>query len=507
MPRYVRFGGQTDVILISLFSGTIAAACLTRLWFFPTVSAGGDAWAYVTYALGFREHGFLSELGSVRTYGYPAFLYLVSFLAPPSGRCNSGGALVDLGCLWLYAGVVQYVLFVAATLWLAKLLSEHSPRFARAVLVGLLLNPFLLSIVVDCLSEGLLASVIVLLTALSVCATRSTSIVRLLAPLAAGALTSCFALMIRPAAIPVVMAWAIASFAALWSNPRLAMDRLSTQQTIPPSRFPPRPRIAALNLALLLAACSITWMPQVYYNWVTWGQISFLPVCRLDQIQASLSVPVLRYESVVPGEIVEPFFYLSPFSTNDVVKGHPTNWYMDHPIAAVATVLLRIVAGLSINHLFTYVYPGQALLEVALMAGYWGLICLGIMRIAKLSGAGWSMLPSCFRAAVVFVTACTVSILALNSFTAVQLRFNLMPIGVLSVFGVDALLGTDGMVARARSIFLATVAACILTACCVLFLSSYGTAGPILNAPTVTGLKCYTFSSEAPEGGSHAPLQ
>ena len=185
MPQYVRFGGQTDVILISLFSGTIAAACLTRLWFFPTVSAGGDAWAYVKYALGFREHGFLSELGSVRTYGYPAFLYLVSFLAPPSGRG-----------LWLYAGVVQYVLFVAATLWLAKLLSEHSPRFALAVLVGLLLNPFLLSIVVDCLSEGLLASVIVLLTALSVCATRSTSILGLLASLAAGALTSCFALMI-----------------------------------------------------------------------------------------------------------------------------------------------------------------------------------------------------------------------------------------------------------------------------------------------------------------------
>ena len=198
------------------------------------------------------------------------------------------------------------------------------------------------------------------------------------------------------------------------------------------------------------------------------------------------------------GEIVEPFFYRNPFSTNDVVKGHPANWYMDHPIAAVATLLLRIVAGLSINHLFTYDYPGQALLEVALMAGYWGLICLGIMRIAKLSGAGWSMLPLCFRAAVVFVTACTVSILALNSFTVVQLRFNLMPIGVLSVFGVDALLGTDGMVARARSIFLATIAACILTACCVLFLSGYGTAGPIENAPNwPTGLKCYTFSSEA----------
>src|SRR5262245_14628937 len=253
---------NAQVVLTCLLSGAIAAACLTRLWLFPTVSAGGDAQVYIMYALGFREHGFLSELGSFRTYGYPAFLYLVSFFAPPGGRG-----------LWLYAGLVQYGLFVAATLWLTKLIREDSPRFALAVLVGLLLNPFLISIVLDCLSEGLLASVIVLLTALIICANKSASIAGLLASLAAGALASCFALMIRPAAIPITLAWVLASFAVLWSNPRLARDHLSAQQSIPLSWFSCRMRIATLNVALLLAAGFITWMPQVHYNWVTWSEI------------------------------------------------------------------------------------------------------------------------------------------------------------------------------------------------------------------------------------------
>jgi hypothetical protein len=493
MSRYISFGGQKQVALICLLSGAIAVACLIRLWLFPTVSVGGDAQIYTVYALGFREHGFLSELGSVRTYGYPAFLYLVSFLAPPGGRG-----------LWLDAGLVQYGLFLTSTLWLASLLRQEIPRFALAVLIGLLLNPFLISIVVDCLTEGLLASVMVLLTALILCASKSTSIASLLAALIAGALTSCFALMIRPAAIPVTIAWAIASFAVLWSSPRLTTALLAAHRSTSLSLRSFRTRMAALNAVLLLAACCITWVPQMHYNWVTWGELSFFPVCQLDQLQIASSITILRYETVAHSGGLSTFFYLNPFSTDDVVKGHPVNWYLDHPIAALKTTVLRVFAGLSINHLFTYVYPGRQALELGLLVGYWALICLGMLRVTTLYARAprnlGGSLPRSVRAGAIFITGCTAGVLALNSFTWIELRFNLIPIGVLSVFGVDALLARQGILARAKVLFLAALVACVLTACSVLYLSTYGTAGPGRIFPKVTlpTLKCYIFSSEAP---------
>src|SRR5262249_47031403 len=156
-----------------------------------------------------------------------------------------------------------------------------------------------------------------------------------------------------------------------------------------------------------------------------------------------------------------------------------------------------------INHLFTFVYREQSFPELVLLAGYWGVLCLGMVRIITLFAhealSTRGIPPACLHPAVIFITVGTVGILALNSFTSVELRFNLVPVGVLCVFGVDALLGRDELRARAKSVLLAVIAACILTACSVLFLSAYGTAGPIENGPKVTlsGANCYTFSSEA----------
>src|SRR5262249_163805 len=141
-----------------------------------------------------------------------------------------------------------------------------------------------------------------------------------------------------------------------------------------------RLQVAALNVILMMSAVFITWMPQIYYNYTTWNEMSFLPVCRLAPLQVLTSIPLLRYETVVNDTFVEPFFYQNPFSAADVVEGHPINWYIDHRIAAVQTILLRLIAGLSINHLFTIVYPGPKLTEFALLSGYWTIICLGVMK-------------------------------------------------------------------------------------------------------------------------------
>jgi hypothetical protein len=483
----------TREISICLLSIAIAAACLVRLGAFPSVSAGGDAWGYVTYALRFREHGFLSELGSVRTYAYPAFLYLVSFLALPGGRG-----------LWLCAGLLQYGLFVVVTLWLAKLVGRQNERLSLAVLIGLLLNPFLISIVVDCFTEGLLASFVVLLVVLALSAAMSIRTAGIAAAVFAGALASCLMMMIRPAAIPITLAWTVASFIAIWSSPSCQIGAVSLHRTRGQATWTlGRLQLAALNVVLLITAAFITWTPQIYYNYTTWGEMSFLPVCRFDAFQVLSSIPVLRYESVVNDTIVTPFFYQNPFSTADAIPGHPINWYINHPIAAAQTILLRLIAGLSINHLFTIVYPGQKLTELGVLSGYWTIICLGVMQIAGSAVVQIKnlrlTLPRQFNAAAVFITLSSFGALTLNSFTWIELRFNLVPIGALCVFGVYALLRRGGRFSRSKLVLCAVVAGCVLTAYSEFILSAYGTTGPVKNMPqaVLPPLKCYTFTSEA----------
>ena len=481
--------GKNFSRLIVALSVALASACLLSLSFLPSSKIGGDAWAYAAYAQGFREHGFLSDIGNVRTYGYPTFLYLLTYLTPSSQS------------VWLLAGIVQYGLLLVATIWLSTLVRKYDPSFANAVLVGLLLNPFIISLVVDSFTEGLLAPVIVLLIALTIALGKAMRRTHILVWLMAGALLSFFAPMIRPAAMLVPLAWIVASVAAL-SRAALFTQGLPQRHEKRLSRRSERTRILLINVGLLIAGSIVAWAPQIYYNYVAWGTPSPLPICRLDELQLAASISVLRYESIVLANHADPYFYLNPFSTTDLVLGHPINWYVGHPLAGIKTVLLRLVAGLSINHLFTLTYNDRSVLGLILLAAYWILMSLGVIRIAVLSiGAlgGEIAPPACLQAAIVFIGICAVGVLALNSFTSVELRFNLVPIGVLCVFGVDALLRPMRGPFGKRSFLLGVIVGLALAVGSALFLSLYASAGPIRNAPKVSlhSSECYTFRSEA----------
>jgi hypothetical protein len=481
----------TVAVLVVLLSAILAAACLVRLALYP--SAGGDAWGYTTYALGFRNNGFLRELGSVRTYGYPAFLYLVSFLVPADGRV-----------LWLGAGLIQYGIFVIASLWLAKLVWSRDRKLGCAILVGLLLNPFLISVVVDCLTDSLIAPVIVLLTALSLAVTTFSGFSSTVISAGAGTFLACFALMVRPAALPFVVAWNAVALLTIWWN-RHFSAQASLLRSL--SSVSARMRGTGLYAILLLAAAFVTWTPQIYYNYATWGKISMLPVCRFDLLQVASSIPVLRYDTVVNGGSAEPLMYENPFSSpTQIIHRHPINWYFEYWKPALETTLLRLLAGLSVNHLFTYVYPGPKLVELIWLLVYWTIICLGVLRLCcSLADAITDVrdrLQWRCNGAAAFVAASTIGVLGLNSFTWIELRFNLMPISVLSVFGVDAVLRKNRHFARPKLLLLALGAACALTVFSELMLSTLIVSGPLRAGPqhTLPPLNCYTFTWEAHEG-------
>jgi hypothetical protein len=159
-------------------------------------------------AFNFRESGILSDFGSIRTYGYPLFLYLLSFLTG-----------INHDRLAVAAGATQYLLFFASAVWLSRLVAPYGRSFALAVRIGLLLNPFV-ALITDALSDGLSFLLMVLLVDLAVCADRTLRNIRqTVFFLAAGTATAGYAAMVRPANLVVLVAWCAACALAIATKP------------------------------------------------------------------------------------------------------------------------------------------------------------------------------------------------------------------------------------------------------------------------------------------------
>jgi hypothetical protein len=485
--RAIRFW-KIDVVLCGI-SIVLVAACLMWLQRFPSVALG-DAWAYHAYALQFRERGFLSEIGSIRTYGYPTFLYMLSFMS-------------DSIKIPLFAGLVQYLLYAIVSLWLARRIRRENVALSYAVLAGLLVNPYLISIVSDCFSDSLLVPIFVLLTCLAVAVAKARTIAAVVGSLGAGALGSTFALMVRPAAIPVMLAWNAAAVIGIVSNSWLR-ERCSGKYG---SKLVfGRTQTILLYTALLAASAAITWGPQMYYNYSTWHDVSVLPVCRLGEIQIFYSIAMLRYDTVVSDSGATQFFVANPFSTTEIVVGHPIGWYLSDLARSLKTISLRFLSGLSVDHLFNNVQSdAYRPFGVAILTLYWTIMCLGIARACASLGAVAKHcvkqrgLAGDYLAAITFVTLSTFGIIILNSFTAVELRFNTFVIGVFCVLGVDAVLSARSGAKLRRRALHGLAGGLLLTICSEVILLRYGTT-KLGNVPQVTlsPLKCYTFTWEAP---------
>src|SRR5262245_21313469 len=116
-----------------------AAGWLSLQYLDPALAPKGDGGTYIVLGQTFRVNGFLSAFGTVRSYGYPSLLYLLTFA--PGAAPGSPGAIRLLA---LYAGALQLAAYGLTVVWLASLVRSRSPRLALAVLAGLILNPMAL---------------------------------------------------------------------------------------------------------------------------------------------------------------------------------------------------------------------------------------------------------------------------------------------------------------------------------------------------------------------------
>jgi hypothetical protein len=354
------------------------------------------------------------------------------------------------------AGLVQYLLYAAAVYGLARVARPLDPRLAWATLAGLLLNPFLLAQVTDALTEGLTLGLFVTIVLLTLQAARAQT-TRAYALAVGGA---CFlvatTLMVRPANVVLVCAWHGAMLVSFLFLRTAGGHRTRLK------------RLGVYLVATVLAAL-VVWMPQAAYNHAFAGRAAFPLVCQLGDLQLTWGIVLWRYETLLAVTDAAPWYYPNPLFKNNLPDGAMWQWYLNNPRAGLATMAAHVFNSFSIHYLFTYVPDLNPWHTWPLRTTYWLATIFGGYQLARLAGSwlfgGSSEVPRRYGAVILFLGLTLAGTLALNSITAVEARFNVLPIAILCVAAAYFVLE---LAARPRAIFTPGFAVlCVVVLLCV----------------------------------------
>lgn len=391
-------------VLVLLVSAVMAGVLLASHLQTPLVA---DAFVYQFYAIRAREWGLFDDLGTLRAYGYPLFL---SWLTWISG--------LDHLRLSIAAGVAQYALYLGGVLVLAHALRSQG-RIGQAVVAGLLLNPWLLAQVTDSLTEAPTLILLVWIAAVTLLAGRASGPVRY------GALTFCAAalvaatVIVRPGSLVIAFAWHLAMVLGL------ALRRSDY-------------RWWALHVLGVLASAAIVWGPQAAYNYAVADRLAFPLICKLGDLQLSWGIRLWRYETLVGPQGAAPWYYPNPLFADRVPTGPAALWYAQYVGAGAVTLIAHVFNAFSIHYLFTYVRDLQPWYGSLLKALSWAVALAGAYQLWHATRHSWRR-RACWRAAtpelpmLAFLGLGFVCSLVLVSVTAVEARFNLLPIAMVSV--------------------------------------------------------------------------
>jgi hypothetical protein len=403
----------------------LSIAALWRYQMFPSFAPGTDAWNYIEYGQIWRLHGFFSELGNIRTYGYPLFIYLISFLTG-----------LDRPAIALVAGATQLVLYGALVCVFANQISRAGGTvLAAAIAAGLLLNPMLIILVSDVLTEG--PSLILALSAL-LClfnSARASTTGTALAWAAVGGLASNFALMVRPTNLTLVIAW----------NVGLAVSLI-----LPRTPAVHRGRVAASYVGTCLATAAAAWAPQFFYN-LSRGHSGIFPVIAGPILEGQLKwgILFLRSASVIRSDgLPWPLFFPNPWCVDpgaDYYFHLPWyTWYLTHPWNGPTTMAGHILSAFTFDYPFTYIYDQNAFYSLPTAAVTWAIAALGVLHGARLLLQCRLAQPPERAATVTAVSTLFLLGMGVLGFITVENRFAAIPLAILSVLAVHFLLTCQG---------------------------------------------------------------
>ena len=380
----------------------LSTAIVWRYQLFPSTAEGTDASGYIGAALSFARWG-LSIGSNSKTYGYPLVVYLYSLLAGYSPTAIA-----------LTAGVSQVIVYGVATLWFASRVAVVDVPFGRAIAIGLLLNPVLVGMVADVLTEGLTAALTVLALACLANLMRASTAPRIVAWAALGAAATNFALMIRPANLVLIAAWNGACLFLLFIDQG--------------GNAPRRATLLLLYVTVWLVSAAAAWTPQYLLTG------SILPVGLFD-FGVQTGMLLIKYATFInTSGKSQGLLYPNPWCVHPFIFNGWWSWFIAYPGLALATIAGHIFSAFSFEYLFTYVYDRDPVYSIPLAGAMWLVTAVGLFNGVRLLVFTETPMP---LPVIIMVSCLCFMTIGLIGLIAVENRYNMIPVAILSVLAAE----------------------------------------------------------------------
>jgi hypothetical protein len=274
----------------------------------------------------------------------------------------------------------------------------------------------LVGMVADVLSEGLTATLTVLALVCLVKLMRASTAPSKVAWAAFGAAVTNFALMIRPANLVLIVAWNGACLFLLF------FDRESSARR--------RAGLLLLYATAWLVSAAAAWTPQYLLTG------SILPVGLFD-FGVQTGMLLIKYATFINASgKPQGLLYPNPWCVHPFIFNGWSSWHIAYPGLALATIAGHIFSAFSFEYLFTYVYDHDPVYSIPLAGAMWVVTAVGLFNGVRLLVFTKTPAP---LPIIIMVGCLFFMTIGLISLIAVEARYNMIPVAILSVLAVEYL--------------------------------------------------------------------
>lgn len=363
---------------------------------------------YWQVAKHYNENGLLQphQYSSVRLYLYPLILSVV-LRAAEAMSWNASYLLA----------IFQYVIYLLSCAALTNAVSQTS-RMKTAVFAALSCNIFLIPYVALSLSDSLSVALVQFFIVAMLNATKSSINLRVCGWLSVAGFLAGASMEIRPAYVWLpVMGLTVIVFANRDWHIRANLMRV-------------------FHTLLFVTFAVIPMIPQIAINSANYQSLTPLPAGNLQSAQLLWGKQHLKYATRLTAGVPPQIFYRNPFYDEDEIPGtHPTTWYLNHPISAMATITAKTVAAFDFDFIEPYVYhphpPLQSPLRILSLTLFFLGICGIFARLFNLLSLSKSNLPRWLPFALL------IGWVSVSLLSALELRFSLPLLSILLICTCD----------------------------------------------------------------------
>ena len=383
--------------------------CIARALHLWHVTPSCDAGQYVQGAIDIRVNGILEPFtgNALRSYGYPAFLALV------------GGSSLGDGPSRITVTVIQFCFYLAAVLSLKFGLRQASlHREAQSILLLSCVNLPILVLMPEFLTDSLSLSLCLIATSLMLCLPAVTESSRpgLLWGLGLClGITTGFAVSVRPGNVWLGACVALVSLVHSWY------------------RGAKQAQTCTLMILLLAIGAAVPLSVQVRNNYTHYNKITPLVTYDLANLQFEGGKRLIKYTTKVSdgrfyaGEYVNPMYKKS----EDIDTARWYSWYINHPIAGISTLLLKVFNVLDVDLLFPYAESQNPWYRWPISIFNQLVLCIGAAGVIWCSRPEAS--PRVRHAALVAIIS-FFCFMGVHSISAVESRYGLPMLATIVAF-------------------------------------------------------------------------